>query len=434
MADNISILIRAILEKSSKAQLENELKNIEQKLKPINIKANIDSFKEFKDASGETYKTITKITNELGQQVSITQKMGEETGRTILTNYKKQREELQKINIEQSKYWSQRVKETVSSMTQKPDELVKMADYYKQLEKSSAEYTEQIYKNKLAQKDLLDTIRGLRGKDGAFIVDDNLKKLNNLETTIRNLNPNTKDFAKNLRFAKSELKAITTTTNIYKKEVQDANKYTNIFGQSILSAGKKFASWLMIGNVIVSAINSVKFGINTIIELDTAITDLKKVSDEIGASVGIREFLTDVNELAIKVGHSTNAAIKSVTDFKKLGYSLAESQVLAEQALIYSNVSDQNIEDATKSLISTLKGFQLGTEDVLRVMDSFNEVGNNFSITSAGIGAALQRSASSLYEANNTLEESIGLIVAANSSIQNVEKVGNGLNVSPLYQ
>ena len=50
--------------------------------------------------------------------------------------------------------------------------------------------------------------------------------------------------------------------------------------------------------------------------------------------------------------------------------------------------------------------------------------GNNFAITSAGIGNALQRSSAALYEAGNTLEQSIGLITAANASIQDPEKVG----------
>ena len=49
---------------------------------------------------------------------------------------------------------------------------------------------------------------------------------------------------------------------------------------------------------------------------------------------------------------------------------------------------------------------------------------NNFAISSGGIGEALQRSASSLAAANNTLDESIALITAANTVVQNPEVVG----------
>ena len=52
---------------------------------------------------------------------------------------------------------------------------------------------------------------------------------------------------------------------------------------------------------------------------------------------------------------------------------------------------------------------------------------NNFAITSAGIGEALQRSASALYASGNTIDESVALVTAANSVIQNPEQVGKML-------
>lgn len=42
---------------------------------------------------------------------------------------------------------------------------------------------------------------------------------------------------------------------------------------------------------------------------------------------------------------------------------------------------------------------------------------NKYAITSAGIGESLQRSAASLAEANNTLDQSIALTVAANNVV-----------------
>lgn len=52
---------------------------------------------------------------------------------------------------------------------------------------------------------------------------------------------------------------------------------------------------------------------------------------------------------------------------------------------------------------------------------------NNFAISSGGLGEALERSASSLAAANNTLHESASLITAANTVVQNPEKVGNAM-------
>lgn len=57
---------------------------------------------------------------------------------------------------------------------------------------------------------------------------------------------------------------------------------------------------------------------------------------------------------------------------------------------------------------------------------------NNFAISSGGIGEALQRSAASLAAANNTLSESIALITAANTVVQNPETVGTALKTSTM--
>lgn len=57
---------------------------------------------------------------------------------------------------------------------------------------------------------------------------------------------------------------------------------------------------------------------------------------------------------------------------------------------------------------------------------------NNFAITSAGIGEALQRSAAALAESGNSLDESIALVTAGNAVIQNPEQVGTALKTLAL--
>ena len=49
---------------------------------------------------------------------------------------------------------------------------------------------------------------------------------------------------------------------------------------------------------------------------------------------------------------------------------------------------------------------------------------NNFSISSKDIGDAMLKSASALASANNTIDESISLITAANSSVQDADVTG----------
>lgn len=63
----------------------------------------------------------------------------------------------------------------------------------------------------------------------------------------------------------------------------------------------------------------------------------------------------------------------------------------------------------------------------LTLRNSNKFCGNRFAITSQGVGVALQKSASALAYANNTIDESIGLIVAANATVQDPEIVGTAI-------
>lgn len=71
-----------------------------------------------------------------------------------------------------------------------------------------------------------------------------------------------------------------------------------------------------------------------------------------------------------------------------------------------------------------MKAFGIEASNAMTIVDKFNEVGNNFAISSGGIGDAMQRSAAALAAANNTIDESIALIVAANNVIQDPDMVG----------
>lgn len=106
---------------------------------------------------------------------------------------------------------------------------------------------------------------------------------------------------------------------------------------------------------------------------------------------------------------------------------------MARVSTLYKNVGDGiDVETASSSLISTLQGFHLGADQAQSVIDKFNEVGNSYAISSAGIGEALQRSASALSTGNNSLSESIALITTAQTVVQDAASVGTGLKTASL--
>ena len=204
------------------------------------------------------------------------------------------------------------------------------------------------------------------------------------------------------------------------------------FKSTISSAGKHLATALVGSNIFFKAISEIRKGVSYVKEIDLALTELKKVTDE--AEESYRKFLKTAASTAGEIGSTVSDFTRATANFARLGYTMSESADMAKTAIVYRNVADglDNVEEATDSIISTMKAFGIESNNTMGIVDRFNEVGNNFSITSAGIGDALQRSASALYAAGNTIDESIALVTAANSVIQNPEQVGTALKTLSL--
>lgn len=170
-------------------------------------------------------------------------------------------------------------------------------------------------------------------------------------------------------------------------------------------------------------IRYVQEGFSSIVDVNSAMTELRKVSDE--SLLTVKNYFDEANASAQELGTSTVDLISATADWSRLGYSLEDSKELAKVSVLYTNVGDDiDIDEANESLVSTMQGYQLDADQALNVIDQFNEVSNNFAIDSAGIGEALQRSASSFYAANTDLSKSIALVTATNAVVQNPEEVG----------
>lgn len=221
----------------------------------------------------------------------------------------------------------------------------------------------------------------------------------------------------------SQFKAWNTEFEQFNTKVKEAGLHTQSLGDKLKAAFKNFASFFSASRLMYQAFSELKQMISNVKDLDAAMINLKKVTDETDASYD--RFLTNAKAKAVELGTTVKDLVDATTNFSRLGFSLSESEELGQLATIYANVGDLNsIDDATNSMISTMKGFGIEAENVVDILDRFNEVGNNFAISSGDIGEALQRSASSMAAANNTIDETIALITAANTVVQDATSVG----------
>ena len=170
-------------------------------------------------------------------------------------------------------------------------------------------------------------------------------------------------------------------------------------------------------------------GIQVVRELDTARTEMMKVSDE--SEKSLRNYQKATFDVADAVGTTAKQIQNSTADYMRLGEALDYAAESARVANVLLNVSEfDNIEDATKSLVSMGQAYK--DLDKMSIVDKLNEVGNNYSISTDELAGALQRSAATLSLMGNTIDEAAALVTTANSVIQDADSVSAGLRTISL--
>lgn len=230
-----------------------------------------------------------------------------------------------------------------------------------------------------------------------------------------------------------KLSSLSSSFTTNSNTIKAAGEATQTWGSRLGALSAKFGTWFSITRVIMAAYRAVRQMVTNVIELDTAMTELKKVTNETDATY--EKFLINATHRAKELGAALSDTVSATADFARLGYGIEDAEKLADAAIVYKNVGDgiEDIGTASESIIATMQAFAIPAEQVMSIVDRFNEVGNNFAISSKGVGDALLRSAAALHSANNTLDESIALAAAANTIVQDPEKVGTTLKTVSMY-
>ena len=168
-------------------------------------------------------------------------------------------------------------------------------------------------------------------------------------------------------------------------------------------------------------------GFSTIVALDDAMIELKKVTDETAETYA--NFYTQANSIAKELGSTTEAVINHTAAWAQMGLTMEQAVEAAKTTSIFSTISpEMTDEQAETALISTMKAYGIEAEDMLDgIASKVNIVGNNMAATNTNIAEILRRSSSALAAGNNTLDQNIALGAAAQEIVQDDAKVGNAL-------
>lgn len=179
--------------------------------------------------------------------------------------------------------------------------------------------------------------------------------------------------------------------------------------------------------IIQETINAIKAMVNEVCELDKALTEFNKVADL--SLEQLDSFADRAYEVSEKIGRTGKDLIEAATEFKKAGYDLEQSLELGKSALIMTNVAEgiDQTSDAAGTLISVLKGFNIAEEEAIRVVDKLNSVSNQSPVGFDNLADGLERTAGTMSQAGNSIDQTIGLLTGGFSQLRSMEKVSTGL-------
>lgn len=172
---------------------------------------------------------------------------------------------------------------------------------------------------------------------------------------------------------------------------------------------------------------------DNVLELDTAVTELKKVSKMTGDEMN--EYLDRTATNARELGANISDLVSSTADWKRLGYTDKGSEELARVSALMANVGDQidNATTASSYLISAMQGFGLVADDAERLLDCMNQIANTEPVSMNDLGIIMQKSSAAMSAAGNTYQETLSLAAAVNGVLQDADTSGTYLKTLSMY-
>ena len=176
---------------------------------------------------------------------------------------------------------------------------------------------------------------------------------------------------------------MTRQFNAFKAAVTSKGLTGRSVGDELRYIMEKIGLKAILGNQIYRIIGYLRQMVTVVKEIDSGMTDLKRVSQETETTYA--KFLDASVEKAHALGSAMSNVIDATSKFSRLGYNLSEATALAENAIMYSNVGWLDIDTATADITSTMKAFNIEASDSIKIVDTFDILGKKLPLVTISV-------------------------------------------------
>lgn len=237
---------------------------------------------------------------------------------------------------------------------------------------------------------------------------------------------------------------LSSGANIAEKEINDINLRLKETESTIREAGQlglsftdklkqawgKFGGWGFATGTMMTLVNQLRKIPKEVYEIDTAMTNLYKVTDETDSKYA--KFLTNASNNAKELGRSISSLIEQTANWSKLGYSIDQAEELAKVSSIYSNVGEVDDDTAVSDMVTAMKAFNIEASDSITIVDKLNKLGNEYATSAAALGDGLSRSASAMATSGTDINKTLAMLTGGTEITQNASEFGNFLKIGSM--
>lgn len=197
-----------------------------------------------------------------------------------------------------------------------------------------------------------------------------------------------------------------------------------------VEAGQSFTQWLSVSSGIMALIYQLQKIPKEVYEIDTAMTNLYKATDETDKKY--EQFLSSASDSAYDLGRSISSLVEQTANWAKLGFSLDEAEKLAKISSIYANVGEVDNDTAVSDMVTAMKAFNIEASDSITIVDKLNKLGNEYATSAADLGEGLSRSASAMATSGTDINKTLAMLTGGVEITQNASEFGNFLKVGSM--
>ena len=409
-----------INENSIKNQITSIKKQIQDNLKNINVNLNIDGNKQ-----NTSKKTSNDISDEYQKLKNLQKKINSINLKLPYLDVKKNKQEIKELeyqlnNLENDykSLFNATAKDLNSNQINELNGMFEETARKIDVINSKLKDTQELSSIKLSiDKNNLSSKMDVWLKDNSAAVKEYGSRIEELKLRLEDCD-------------EVEFRKINSEFLDLQKQAKIAGKATKTFTDRFKTQVEKLNTYFTASTMITEVIGGLKKMYQAVYEIDTAMTNLYKVTDETAERYDV--FLKSSAKNAKDLGRSVSSYVTQTADWAKLGYSLDESEQLSKFSSIYANVAEVDDATAVSDMVTAMKAFNIEAEKAQTIIDPLNELGNKFATNSAQLGEGLAKSASAMNAAGTDMYKTLAMLTGGAEITQDAGEFGSFLKVGSM--